>query len=87
MPDQVTCCAARLSDDVYVIAEDWGSHAFAREAAKLAATILRPGSGYAGSRDLDKVADFVAGLLEIPNDKPYGCCLMLVRVIEKMPSG
>jgi hypothetical protein len=83
---EITCCAARLSDEVYVIAEDWGSHAFSREAAKLAANILKPGSGYAGSRDLDKVADFVAGLLEIPADKPYGCCLMLARVIDRMPS-
>jgi hypothetical protein len=83
---ETTCCSARLSDEVYVIAEDWGSHAFSREAAKLAANILKPGSGYAGSRDLDKVADFVAGLLEIPATTSYGCCLMLARVIDKMPS-
>jgi hypothetical protein len=82
----VTCCAAQLNDDVFVVAQDWGSHAFAREAAKLAAIMLKPGSGYAGKRDLDSVSDFIAGLLEIPPDKPYGCCLMLARVIDKMPS-
>lgn len=84
---EVTCCAARLDDHVYVIAEDWGSHAFAREAATLAVKLLWTGSGYAGKRDLDLVADYIKGLLEIPNASPYGCCLMTARVIDRKASG
>ena len=82
----ITCAAARLSDDVYVIAEDWPSHSLAREAAKLAVNLLKPGSNYAGSRDLNTMADFISRLLDLSPDTPYGCCLMLCRVIDKMPS-
>ena len=82
---EVTCASYRLNDDVYVVAEDWPVN-FGRDAAKMAAIMLRPGSGYAGSKDLDVVADYIRGLLELPADAPYGYCLMLCRVIEKMPS-
>ena len=83
---EVSCCAMQVNDDVFLVAQDWGSHAFSREAAKLAARLLKPGSGYAGSRDLDVIADYVRGLLELPAAAPYGYCLLLCRVIDRMPS-
>lgn len=78
----VYTAAALLMDDRYVIAEDWPSPDLAAMAAQTAATILRPASGYAGSRDLDVVANYVAGLLEISEDNGYACGLLLADVVD-----
>jgi hypothetical protein len=78
----VHTAASLLMDDRYVIAEDWPSPDLAAMAAQTAATILRPDSGYAGSRDLDIVANFVAGLLEISEDSGYACGLLLADVVD-----
>lgn len=59
----------------YLIAEDWPSQEIADHAAKLAHTILT-GSGYAGSRNLDAVADFMMGLFGVDASRPYGMTLL-----------
>lgn len=78
----VHTAAALLMDDRYVIAEDWPSPDLAAMAAQTAVAVLRPASGYAGSRDLDVVANYVAGLLEITEDSGYACGLLLADVVD-----
>lgn len=59
----------------HLVAEDWPTQEKAIEAAKLAVQILKTGSGYAGSRELDAVADFIIPLLGLDRDRPYGMSL------------
>lgn len=61
--------------DGYMVAEDWPTQESAVQAAKLAVQILKPGSGYAGSREPDAVADFIIPLLGLDRDRPYGMSL------------
>lgn len=65
--------------DGWLIAEDWPTMEVAVHAAKLAVIILRPGSGYAGARNLDAVADFIVPLLGIDRGRPYGMSLLVIE--------
>jgi hypothetical protein len=71
-----------MGSDLYLIAEDFPSLDLASTAAKLAVRLLEKDSGYAGERDLGSLADYVAGLCEIPEDSPHGCALLKARVID-----
>ena len=62
--------------DGHLVAEDWPTVEHAFDAARLAVEILRVGSGYAGSRDLDAVADFIIPLLGVDRGRPYGMSLL-----------
>lgn len=62
--------------DGYLVAEDWPTQELAFDAARLAVEILRVGSGYAGSRDLDAVADFIIPLLGVDRGRPFGMSLL-----------
>jgi len=84
----VNACAARINDTHYVIAEDWPTLELSHLAARTAASLLHPKSGYAGKRDLDTVADFVAGLLYCKEaSKTYGCSILVCNVLDEEPTG
>ena len=74
---------ARIDDFEYVIAEDWPTLELSQMAARTAASMLHPRSGYAGSRTTDDVADFIAGLLHCRDAcRSYGCSIMIANVID-----
>jgi len=79
----VNASASRIDEVHYVIAEDWPTVELTHEAAAAAAAMLKPKSGYAGSRNLDNVADFIAGLLNCREKRRYyGCSILVVSVLE-----
>ena len=79
----VNTAAARVDDTTYVIAEDWPTLELTQMAARTAASMLHPQSGYAGSKELNNVADFIAGLLHCRSKaRAYGCSIMLASVLE-----
>jgi len=61
----------------WLVAEDWPTQELAVEAVELALKILPAGSGYAGSRSLDAVADFIVPLLGIDRSRPFGMSLLV----------
>ena len=78
--------AARIDDTTYALAEDWPTLELTQMAARTAASMLHPKSGYGGSRDLANVADFIAGLLHCRDKcRAYGCSIMLANVLEEPP--
>jgi hypothetical protein len=80
----VNTAAARVDDTTYVIAEDWPTLELTQMAARTAASMLHPKSGYGGSKQLDNVADFIAGLLHCREKcRSYGCSIMLANVLDE----
>lgn len=80
--------AARVDDATYVLAEDWPTVELSQMAARTAASMLHPKSGYAGSRKLDDVSDFIAGLLHCRDKcRSYGCSIMLANVLDEDTAG
>lgn len=85
IPDtlNVNVGAARVDDTTYVLAEDWPTVELSQMAARTAASMLHPKSGYSGSRDLSNVSDFIAGLLHCRDKcRAYGCSIMLANVLD-----
>jgi hypothetical protein len=75
---------ARIDEFEYIIAEDWPTLELSQMAARTAASMLHPRSGYGGSRQLDNVADFIAGLLHCREKcRSYGCSIMVANVVDE----